>query len=875
VNTPDSLWRRRWRWRILWSYLGLLALSHFVQWARPPHGIVRLGQQVAQAPVIDDDERPTGESTPLYYLDTRPTAAADTHVLVLLNGSPMRSPALDGLVRELTPDFRLVVPDMPGFGASAGPELPNYSAETQAMQLLALLDQLHIPHANLAGYGFGGDIALEFAELAPTRVQSVTLIDSTGPVEYEWLGDPVLNHALYGAQIALITLAQELLPHFGIMDISTFNEAYAGSYWDTDQRRVRDLLQNYREPMLILHGDNDLLEPVAVAREANRLVPQSELALHHGGHGEIYQHPEDIADHLRDFVRRVQAGQAKTKATARPQRLEEARAQMTPRDQASGVYLLAILALIVLATLIAEDLTCIGAGLLVARGVLGFWMATIACFVGIYIGDLLLYLAGLYFGRPAMRYPPFRWWIKEADLQRMSESFGKRGMWLIFISRFVPASRVPLFIGAGILRFSFMRLAVGLLVAGAVWTPPFVGIAALLGQQMLYYVERYEKAAFAMLLLVVLGLAAVVHVVLPMCTWRGRRLWLSRWRRFTRWEFWPWWMIYPPVFVYVAWLALKHRSLTVFTCANPALPDGGFVEESKSHILRGLTGAGSAVATWTLLPEADDPNAAASRAQLLETWMAGRGLVWPVVLKPDVGERGQGVAVCRDHYSALDYLGRNTAAIIAQEYVPGVEYGVFYYRHPDEKTGHLLAITDKRFPSVTGDGKHNLEYLILKDDRAVCSARFFLARHAARLFEIPPVGEVIPLVELGTHARGALFLDGTADLGSPQLTAAMDAISQNFAGFNFGRYDVRCPSANDLRAGRNLRVIELNGVTSEATAIYDPHGSLLSAWRTLCRQWRICYEIGAANRARGAVPVPLRGLLQSFLHSRTTTKFEV
>jgi hypothetical protein len=103
----------------------------------------------------------------------------------------------------------------------------------------------------------------------------------------------------------------------------------------------------------------------------------------------------------------------------------------------------------------------------------------------------------------------------------------------------------------------------------------------------------------------------------------------------------------------------------------------------------------------------------------------------------------------------------------------------------------------------------------------------------------------------------------------------MDAISKTFKGFHFGRYDVRCPSADDLRAGRNLRVIELNGVTSEATAIYDPHCSLVSAWAMLCRQWRICYEIGAANRTRGAVPVPLRGLLQAFVHSRTTTKFEV
>jgi hypothetical protein len=57
-----------------------------------------------------------------------------------------------------------------------------------------------------------------------------------------------------------------------------------------------------------------------------------------------------------------------------------------------------------------------------------------------------------------------------------------------------------------------------------------------------------------------------------------------------------------------------------------------------------------------------------------------------------------------------------------------------------------------------------------------------------------------------------------------------------------------------LRAGRNLKVIELNGVTSEATSIYDPRNSVLAAWRVLFAQWRIAFEIGAQNRKRGARP---------------------
>ena len=53
--------------------------------------------------------------------------------------------------------------------------------------------------------------------------------------------------------------------------------------------------------------------------------------------------------------------------------------------------------------------------------------------------------------------------------------------------------------------------------------------------------------------------------------------------------------------------------------------------------------------------------------------------------------------------------------------------------------------------------------------------------------------------------------------------------------------------------------VELNGVTSEATHIYDRRHSVFYAWRTLCRQWSLAFEIGRENRARGTRPESLKG----------------
>ena len=68
----------------------------------------------------------------------------------------------------------------------------------------------------------------------------------------------------------------------------------------------------------------------------------------------------------------------------------------------------------------------------------------------------------------------------------------------------------------------------------------------------------------------------------------------------------------------------------------------------------------------------------------------------------------------------------------------------------------------------------------------------------------------------------------------------------------FGRFDIRVPTVEDFMSGQNLKVIELNGVTSEATHIYDPRLSLIDAYRVLFEQWRIAFEIAHRNRERAS-----------------------
>ena len=168
---------------------------------------------------------------------------------------------------------------------------------------------------------------------------------------------------------------------------------------------------------------------------------------------------------------------------------------------------------------------------------------------------------------------------------------------------------------------------------------------------------------------------------------------------------------------------------------------------------------------------------------------------------------------------------------------------------------------------MTGDGVSTLERLILSHPRHVKMGSWFLELHAARLAAVPAAGERVVLSPLGTHARGATFVDARA-LITPELEEAIERISRRFEGFLCGRYDLRVPSESDLRAGRHLRVLELNGLTSEQAHVYDPSASLFAAWRTLIAQWRLAYAIAAEEATAGARPTSWEAIRAAFRRHR-------
>lgn len=515
----------------------------------------------------------------------------------------------------------------------------------------------------------------------------------------------------------------------------------------------------------------------------------------------------------------------------------------------------AIFFVLILATFISEDLTCLTAGALAGQGRISIALAIGACVCGIFIGDVLIYLAGRFFGTTVLRRAPVRWFVSETAVKRGAHWLERHGALAVFTSRFTPGLRLPLYFAAGSVKADFAKFAVFFLVASFVWTPILIGATAYLSSGMMNMMNlpMFSGNFYLGIFAVVAIVFVLFNLALRLATWRGRRMLVGTFKRRTQWEFWGLRTFYFPVVVYILWLALNFRSLSVFADANPIIEAGGFLGESKREIYEGLRQSEAATThslAYVFIPARLELQ---EKLNAVESFMTENKLTFPIALKPDAGERGAGVFLVKTCEELKQRIA--TAAIIdliVQELATGSEFSVFYYRYPNEERGRIFSITEKRFPVVTGDGKATLETLILRDRRAVALAHSYFERNAERLDAVPEKGETVSIIDIGTHSKGAIFLDG-GWVQTEELKSEIDRVCRGYQGFYFGRFDLRTPSAAEFKRG-NFKVIELNGVTSESTNIYDPKYSLFNAYRILFRQWRIAFEIGAQNRVRGATP---------------------
>ena len=243
---------------------------------------------------------------------------------------------------------------------------------------------------------------------------------------------------------------------------------------------------------------------------------------------------------------------------------------------------------IVLLSFVSEDAATISSSLSLFGGPITWPLGFAACFAGIWLGDLGLYSLARCFGKPILKS---RWIARFADataIERCQIKFNNHASLTLLASRFVPGTRLPTYLAAGLLSMPVTKFAAVTAFGALLWIGGIFIIAKLLGSQTLIWLSFFHtKIAGVVLTAVFLGTVLLVFKQTHPRTSLGRR--------WARWEFWPAWLFYIPVGVYYAWLAIRHRGLSVPTSANPGIATGGFIGESKLEMLDQLRRSKSAI----------------------------------------------------------------------------------------------------------------------------------------------------------------------------------------------------------------------------------------------------------------------------------------
>ena len=329
---------------------------------------------------------------------------------------------------------------------------------------------------------------------------------------------------------------------------------------------------------------------------------------------------------------------------------------------------------------------------------------------------------------------------------------------------------------------------------------------------------------------------------------------MNKLKRTLYYEYWPLWIFYIPEAVYGLILALKARSITYFTTVNPCMIYSGSLENSKSDYLKYLP--------ENILPITVKIDKNITELELKKI-VVSKKFRFPVLIKPDCGQRGVEIEKIENFTHLCKFLKKASRPFfLIQEFIDyPIELGVLIAKSPNGIERKITSVTLKKFLSVKGDGKSTLKDLINDNMRASKRKKDFELKFGAMWNEKVELDNEILLDPIGNHNRGTEFIDGNY-LINDQLLEVIDQIASNIPNFYYGRIDIKVKSIENLMLGKEIKVLEVNGVNSEPAHIYDKNYNIIDAYKDLFHHMELIYDIGHQNRIRGEKMAPLKDIVK-------------
>jgi pimeloyl-ACP methyl ester carboxylesterase len=267
----------------------------------------------------------------VFYREAGP---ADAPVLLLLHGFPPSSFQFRELIPRLAGPYRVIAPDLPGFGFTEVPEQRRYrySFDALAQTLLAFTDALGLTHYALYVFDYGAPTGFRLALARPERVTAI--ISQNGNAYEEGLGDawaPIRRYWTEPSAENRAALRQALTPEgirreysLGIPDPSviapegwTLDAALLACPGNTDVQldlfldyannvklypRFQEYFRSAQPPLLAIWGRHDPYFIPAGAEAFRRDIPNAIVQLLDTGHFALETHVEEIGLAIRPFL---------------------------------------------------------------------------------------------------------------------------------------------------------------------------------------------------------------------------------------------------------------------------------------------------------------------------------------------------------------------------------------------------------------------------------------------------------------------------------------------------------------------------------------------------------------------------------------------
>jgi pimeloyl-ACP methyl ester carboxylesterase len=249
-----------------------------------------------------------GEELNIQYIDE-----GSGDIVLLLHGWGARGETYRCIIDMLTPYFRVIAPDMPGFGGSQEPSFP-YTAENYADFVRCFCEKLDIKKAILIGHSHGGRTIVKLVTSDKTKISvpKIILIDSAGLIRKKTLSQKIkiarfkLAKKFFSAKL-LSNMFPEYIENLrrknGSADYAAASPIMRKSMVSVINEDLSPLLPHIKAPTLLIWGENDTDTPMYQAEKFNKFIPDSGLiTIKNAGHFSFLSDPLLIRRVLYSFL---------------------------------------------------------------------------------------------------------------------------------------------------------------------------------------------------------------------------------------------------------------------------------------------------------------------------------------------------------------------------------------------------------------------------------------------------------------------------------------------------------------------------------------------------------------------------------------------